>query len=256
MKFRHINSLTGFLLLALGAIATAQEAPDLLGEWTFSVKGQEPDPRCGALVHEGTLTIERKITPRAYRGKVRVEESSEKCRGSQTASSSATIRVKDYVVTVEYDEEGWPKDKLLYDGDTMEGSRGDGTVTFWDRVAEDAAEQGPTTEQLAELEAFLEQVEPELNASLSDQFLANLEKNLVKSGLAEDEAAQVAEQTISRMTACMLDELRASVLAQEVPIGQVLAQQNVSIVFNPQAMDMKTNECVQDASWNAGVRIR
>ena len=233
-----------------------QDAPDLLGEWSYAAKGHEPDARCGAIVHKGVLTIERKITPRAYRGKVRVEESSEKCRGTQTGSSGATIRVKDNVVSVEYDEDGWPKDRLLYEGDSMEGSRGNGVVTFWERVTEDAAGQGPTTKQLAELETFLEQVEPALNSSLSEQFLANLEKNLVKSGLTEDEAAQVAEQTMARMTSCMLEELRESVVAQEVPIEQVLAQQNVSVVFNPQAIDIKTNECVQDASWNAGVRVR
>ena len=248
--------LTIIGLIVLNAPVLAEEVPDLLGDWTFMVKGYEPDARCGAIVHEGILTIERKITPRAYRGKVRVEESSEKCRGTQAGSSGATVRVKDNVVSVEYDEDGWPKDRLLYEGDSMEGSRGNGVVTFWERVAEDDAGQGPTTQQLAELETFLEQVEPELNSSLSEQFLGNLEKNLVKSGLTENEAAQVAEQTMARMTSCMLEELRDSVIAQEVSIDQVLAQQNVSVVFNPQAIDMKTNECVQDASWNAGVRIR
>ena len=256
MKFCCFFVLSFAGMLGPGGSAIAQDSPDLLGEWTYTARGHEPDPRCGAVVHEGVLIIERKITPRAYRGKVRLEESSENCRGTQTGTSGATIRVRDNVVSIEYDEDGWQKDRLLYDGDTMEGSRGNGVVTFWDRVTEDAAAEGPTTEQLAELETFLEQVKPELESSLNDQFLTNLEKNLGNSGLSAEEASQVAEQTISRMTSCMLDELRRSVVAQEVPIGQVLGRQDVSVVFNPQAIDIKTNECVQDASWNAGVRIR
>ena len=248
--------LTSVLLLSFALTALAQESPDLLGSWTFTVKGYEPDPRCGEVVHEGVLDIERKITARAYRGKVRTEQSTEKCRGSQLDSSSATIRVKDNVVTVEYDEDGWEKDRLLYDGDTMEGSRGKGIVTFWERQADGADDDAPTPEQLADLETFLGQVGPELNAALSEQYLANLEKNLGRTGLTDDEASQVAVQTISRMTDCMIEELRKSVLAQEIPIGKVLEQQNSSIVFNPQAMSPQTEQCVEDASWNAGVRIR
>lgn len=248
--------LISVMLLSVGMAAMAQEPGDLLGTWTFTVKGHEPHPRCGKVVHEGVLQVERKITARAYRGKVRTEESFENCQGNQTNSSSATIRVKDRVVTIEYDDDGWEKDRLLLDDNTMEGSRGNGITTYWARDMDGSADNSPTAEQLADLDAFLQQVEPELTSSLSQQYLANLEKNLTKTGLTDDEAAQVAEQTIARMSACMIEELRESVLAQEIPVGQVLEQQNVAIVFNPQAIDVQTNECVQDASWNAGVRIR
>ena len=58
------------------------------------------------------------------------------------------------------------------------------------------------------------------------------------------------------MTSCMLVELRNAVDAQEIPVESILEQQDVAVIFNPESMDMRANACVQDAAWNAGVRIR
>jgi hypothetical protein len=247
--------LAWLMIFGLVNAAFAQDSPDLLGSWAFTVKGRQADPRCGERIETGVLDIERKITPRAYRGKVRTVESSKRCPGSETNRSGATIRVKDDVVTVEYDEDGWAKDRLLLKGNIMEGSRGDGITTRWERAAQSTGD-APTAQQLADLENFLTRIEPELKASLEEQFFDNLEKNLARTGLTGEEASQVAGQTIERMTECMLEELRISVLARKLPIAQVLAQQNLSVVFNPQAMDVQTKQCVEDTSSNAGVRIR
>ena len=76
------------------------------------------------------------------------------------------------------------------------------------------------------------------------------------TGLSGEEAAQVADLTIERMNSCMLGELRTAVEAQEIPVEKILEEQNVAVVFNPQSVDMRANACIQDAAWNAGVRIR
>lgn len=244
------------LLLATTPEIQAQGGPDLLGDWALTVTGEEGDSRCGEIEHTGVLKVERQITARAYRGSLRIERSAEKCRGSEASSSDVTLRVKDDVVTLSYDEDGWDDDRLLFKGDTMEGSRGGGITTRWRRLDDTASGGAPTSEQLADLDAFLRQVEPDLTAALNEQYLENLQKNLARTGLTEEEAAQVAEQTISRLGDCMLETIRGSVLAQEIPVRQILEQQNVSVVFNPQAMNMQSNQCIEDASWNAGVRIR
>ena len=178
----------------LNAVVSAEADPDLLGSWLLTVAGEEADPRCGAIRHTGVLQIERQITPRAYRGNLRFDRTSERCRGSETRSSSVTVRVRDDVVTLAYDEEGWEEDRLLYKGDSMEGSRGGGITTHWKRPASGVAGDAPTAEQLAQLDAFLGQIQPELTSALEDQYLQNLEKSLGKSGLSEAEAEQVAAQ--------------------------------------------------------------
>lgn len=238
------------------SLAAAQDAPDLLGTWTFEVDGLEPHPQCGESRQSGTLEIERQVTARAYRGRIRAEDSYENCRGAQTTESLVTVRVKDDGrVTIEYDEEGLEIERLTFGDGGMKGSRGKGVSTLWERMPEQVSE-GPTDEQIAALDEFLATVEPDLTSTLRSEYRENLRKNLARTGLSGEEAGQVADLTIERMTSCMLAELRDAVEAQEIPVEKVLEEQNVAVVFNPQSMDMRANACIQDAAWNAGVRIR
>lgn len=236
--------------------ALAQEGDDLLGTWTFQVDGLDPHPQCGESLQTGTLEVERKVTARAYRGRVRVEDTYEDCRGSQTTESLVTIRLKDDgLVTIEYDQEGMEIERLRLEGGAMTGSRSNGVTTSWQRQADDVA-AGPSVEQIAALNTFLERVEPDLAQSLRSEYREQLRQNLVRTGLTGEEAGQVADLTIDRMTSCMLLELRNAVEAQEIPVESILERQDVAMIFNPESMDMRANACVQDAAWNAGVRIR
>jgi hypothetical protein len=243
------------LAIAPGAVI-AQGASDLTGTWAFTVSGLEPHPRCGTSIQQGVLEVERRVTEIAYRGRIRAEDSYENCQGAQISTSMVTIRLKnDNLVTLEYDEEGWEMDRLrLVDG-VMRGSRGKGVSTLWERVGDEGS-GALSAEQLAALEAFLAAVEPDLAATLGQEYTPTLVKSLRRTGLDEGEAAQVAAQTVSRMTSCMLVELRKAVVAQEIPVAEVLEQQDVTVVFDPQSVDMRANTCIQDAAWNAGVRIR
>jgi hypothetical protein len=244
------------LIVLATSLSAAQDASDLLGTWTFQVDGLEPHPQCGESVQTGMLEIERQVTARAYRGRVRAEDSYEKCAGTQATESTVTVRVKeDGRVTIDYDEEGLEMERLRFSNGGMTGSRGKGVSTSWERLPEEVSE-GPTAEQITALDAFLATVEPDLASTLRNEYRENLRKNLVRTGLSGEEAGQVADLTIERMTSCMLAELRSAVEAQEVPVEKVLEEQNVAVVFNPQATDMRANACIQDAAWNAGVRIR
>ncbi len=244
------------ILIASLAPAAAQDVDDLLGTWTFEVDGLEPHAQCGESVQTGTLEVERKVTARAYRGRIRAEDSYEKCRGTQTTESTVTVRVKDDgLVTIDYDEDGFEIERLRLNDGEMTGSRSKGVSTRWERLP-DQVEAGPTAEQIAALDAFLAKVTPDLATSLRSEYRENLRKNLVRTGLSGEEAGQVADLTIDRMTSCMVTELRNAVEAQEIPVEEILEEQNVQVIFNPQAMDMRANACIQDAAWNAGVRIR
>ena len=244
-----------FLVTCLAPVL-AQETDDLLGTWTFNVEGLEPHPQCGESLQTGTLHVERKVTARAYRGRIRAEDSYEKCEGMQATESMVTVRLKDDgLVTIDYDEEGFEMERLRLKDGAMTGSRGKGVKTSWERLPEQVAE-GPTAEQIAALDTFLSQVEPDLVSSLRGEYREKLRKNLVDTGLNGEEAGQVADLTIDRMTSCMLGELRQAAEAQEIPVEKILDEQNVAVIFNPQAMDMRANACIQDAAWNAGVRIR
>jgi hypothetical protein len=248
--------LTLALLILLGYSASAQELPDLLGQWDYVLKGMEPHPQCGEATIVGELVIERKITARAYRGRARGEQTWEKCPGVTVTESAATIRIKDgNLVTIDYDEEGWTMDRLRVDGGKMDGDHGDGVTSQWVR-ADEVGGTDLTEEQIAELGEFLVEVEPELEAELSKMFRERLEKSLYKSGLSEEESSQVAGLTMTRMTSCMVEAIRESVLRFEMPIEQVLAGQNMALLFNPKNPDPLVAECVEDAEWNAGVRIR
>jgi len=252
MALRHLFVLT--LLYASGTLA--QGDPDLLGTWTFDVAGLEPHAQCGQSIQKGVLTVERRITARAYRGNVQVEDSYEKCQGTQTSESKVTVRVKDDLVTLEYDEDGWEMERLRLADSVMKGERGDGVTTLWQRLPQLAAPEPPTAEQLAALDAFLARMEPELSTKLSAEYRKRLFSSLQNTGLDQVEAGQVADLTIERMTDCMLELMRAEVVAREIPVEKILEEDNVTVIFNPQNVDLRSIQCIDDASWNAGVRIR
>ena len=245
------------ILVGVASTVAAQEVPDLLGKWTYTVSGLEMHAQCGPSTDTGELIIERKIAARAYRGRERGERSYEKCKGANVMESSATIRFKEGdLVTVDYDEEGWEMKRLRYVDGELTGIAGGGVSSRWVRADQQGEDSGPTPQQLADLDEFLEQVRPELSATLKVEYFENLRRNLWKSGLSSEDSVQVAGVTVERMTSCMIDMMRESVMAQEIPVDQILEQQNVAVIFDPRSVDMRSNTCVQDAAWNAGVPIR
>ena len=253
MKLRLIFAILSSCLIS--AAMAQDELPDLLGQWDYVVEGQEAHPQCGEAIQVGELVVERKIAARAWRGKARGEQSFENCPGITVTVSAATIRIKDgNLITIDYDEDGWSMDRLrLVDG-VMNGEYGNGVTSRWVWAEEDDARL--SEEQLAELEEFLGEVEPELKAELGKLFTERLEKNLLKTGLNQSESGQVAALTVTRMTSCMTMALRESVLKYEMPLEQVLAGQSAAFIFNPQDPDPLIAECIDAAERNAGVRIR
>ncbi len=249
--------LTFVILVSLSCSAVAQEVPDLLGKWTYTVSGLEPHARCGRGNETGELIVERKVAARAYRGKARVEQSYEKCPGSQFQESTATVRVKGNLITVDYDEDGWSKERLrLVDG-VMTGDDGKGVSTRWERAVDTAPDDDSLNEeQLAELEEFLDLVEPRILESLSDEYTKALQKGLGKTGLEDEDAADVADLTLERMSACMVDMIRKEAITQQVPLGEILKYDSTIKGFNPKGVDFRGLDCVDDAFMNAGVRIR
>ena len=178
------------------------------------------------------------------------------CPGTDASERSATIRVKDgNLVTIDYDEDGWLMVRVRYVDGTMSGDVGNGVSVTWERLEEQSDDGGLTEEQLAELDEFIGALEPELSSALGDEFSEKYRKYLYKSGLSESDASQVADLTVERMTSCMLNMMRESVVVQEVPIEQILTQRGVALIFDPNNVDSRTEECIQDAERNAGIRI-
>jgi len=250
--------LSLFLGIGVACSVLAQdEPPDMLGLWSFEVSGVEAHPRCGEAINTGEMDIYRKIAARAYRANVRAEQSYEKCPGSQFQETTATVRVKDNLITVDYDEDGWSMDRLrLVDG-VMTGDNGKGVSTRWERAVDSTPDDDSLSEeQLAELEEFLDLVEPRILESLSDEYTKVLQKGLGKTGLEDADAAGVAELTLERMSACMVDMIRKEAITQQVPLGEILKYDSTIRGFNPKGVDFRGLECVDDAFMNAGVRIR
>jgi len=254
MKLSLIFAILSSCLIS--AAMAQDELPDLLGQWDYVLEGQEAHPQCGEAIHVGALVVERKIAARAWRGKARGEQSYEKCPGMSVTESAATIRIKDdNLVTVDYDEDGWSMDRLrLVDG-VMNGEYGNGVTSRW-VWADEEDDAGLSEDQMAELEEFLGEVEPELESELGKLFSERLEENLQKTGLNQSESGQVAGLTVTRMTSCMITAIRESVLLYEMPLEQVLAGQGAAFILDPQDPDPRIAECIDAAEWNAGVRIR
>ena len=256
MKLSLIFAILSSCLIS--AAMAQDELPDLLGHWDYVVGGQEAHPQCGEAIHVGDLVVERKITARAWRGRARGEQSYEKCPGTRVTESAATIRIKDSnLVTIDYDEDGWSMDRLrLVDG-VMTGDNGKGVSTRWERAVDSTPDDDSLSEeQLAELEKFLGLVEPRIMESLSVEYAKALQKGLGKTGLEDADAAGVAELTLERMSACMVDMIRKEAITQQVPLGEILKYDSTIRGFNPKGVDFRGLDCVDDAFMNAGVRIR
>lgn len=252
-----LSLILAILSSCLVSAAMAQELPDMTGVWTYTASGMEAHPRCGEAISTGEVDIHRKITARAYRANVRTEQSYEKCPGSLFKETTATVRVKDNLITIDYDEDGWEKDRLrLVDGE-MTGEDGKGVSTHWVRaVVTGADDDSLSEEQLAELETFLALLGPRILESLDEEYAKALQKGLGRTGLEEEDAAGVAELTLERMSDCMVDMIRKEAITQQVPLGEILKYDSTIRGFNPKDVEFRGLDCVDDAFMNAGVRIR
>jgi len=244
-------------LFVLPGTVVGQEEADMLGKWTFTATGIPDDPRCGALSSGGEMKVERKITARAYRGSVRSYRSSERCKGRLITESAVTVRIRDNKVSIDYDEEGWVQDSLVLNGSVMTGTNEKGVVVEWNKQVA-VQDQVPMTSEadMSELETVLAEIKPLLTSELRSEFGRRLQKGVERSGLSEEEAGQVVDRTLERMTSCVLDSVRETMRVQNVPLDGSVANRNAGLVLDPRRMDFKSMECIQDAGQNAGVTIR
>lgn len=249
--------LLSLIVVSPGAHVFAQQLPDMLGTWAFEVEGIDPHPQCGEGILKGVMDVERKITPRAYRGIVRTENAYENCEASMLSQSAVTVRVRDAdTITVSYDEDGWPMHKLFLKDGIMTGTTQDGLTMRWMRD-HGGADIRPSEQQLAELDAFLGQIEPQVSGSLHDFYYELISKALDRTGgLDAEEAGQVTGTMVSHMTDCMMDQVRRSALAGQIPVSQIMQGRNATLMFDPQAEEFIGDECVENAASNAGIRLR
>jgi len=241
------------MALVLSGLASAQDAPDLLGSWTFEIIVAEPDQRCGEMRTIGEMNVTKKITARAYRGHTRSHHQTERCGKIGFADSDFTLRIRDNKVTIEYDEEeGWASDTLLLDGKEMTGADEEG-IEF--RFVKQEAETVVAVEiDMTELNQFLDELAPGFNKELRAEYGTKMLQNLRRTGLSREEAKQVATKTVERMTDCVMDLVREEVVAMNVPLEKVKQNQK-SLLMQPEDVDYREIECVYDTALNAGVVI-
>ena len=244
-------------VLLLGGISAslplhAQDTPDLLGTWTQTATLPETDQRCGERTLSGTLSVTRKITARAYRGSARMMVSYRRCQGSVNMSDF-TLRVSDGDVSIDYDSDGWTGETLVLDGTKLTGKDADGSDVEWvKQVQDDAAAQMDS----GKLDEYLSGLAPEFRKELRLQFRRNLLINLERTGLSTKEAEDVADQTLDRMTSCVVDMVRDQVTAQHIPIDELISNPSAHVYFNPKSIDYRQVDCIYAAALNAGVVIR
>ena len=244
-------------VLLLGGISAslpthAQETPDLLGTWTQTATLPATDQRCGERTLSGTLSVTKKITARAYRGNARMMVSYRRCQGSIN-ESDFTLRVSDDAISIDYDSDGWTGETLSLEGTKLTGKDADGSDVEWVKEAEDDA--GAEIDY-ARLDEYLNGLAPELRKELRLQFRRNLLINLERTGLSTKEAEDVADQTLDRMTSCVVGMVRDQVTAQHIPIDELISDPDAQILFNPKAIDYRQVDCIYAAALNAGVAIR
>ena len=248
-----LRCTAGFALLVISLAALAQQPGDLLGRWTFEIQGEE-DQRCGAQKTVGEMHVSKKITARAYRGSTTTQAVTERCGALGRDESGFTLRVRDTKVEIEYDNDLWPSDSLTLDGDTMSGFDSAGNAMEFSRKVE----QPPTVSdaELAKLDEFLQGLAPEFSTALRAEFGQKMLQNLRRTGLSRDESIQVATQTVERMTDCILAMAREDIIAQALPIDDLLADQSTTVLLQPENIDYREIECIYEAAQNAGVVIR
>ena len=231
----------------------AQGSPDLLGKWTFEV-AEPDDPRCGASTMVGEMDVRKKITARAYRGSTTVRSITERCGKVSESDSGFTMRVREDRVSIEYDEESWTSDSLVFDGERLSGFDSAGTPMQFVRLAVTVKE--PEPEELAALETFLQGLKPELSREIRTEFGQDMLQNLRRTGLTREESIQVATQTVERMADCVLDMARAEILEKNLSIDDVINGRETTVLLQPENLDYREVECVYEAAQNAGVVIR
>lgn len=246
-----------YVLLFGGASAAnpahAQDAPDLLGAWTLDATLPAADERCGDRSVSGMLSVTKKITARAYRGSTRIMTTTARCRGGSIDESDFTLRVHDDEVSIEYDNEGWAEETLALEGTKLSGKDAQGNAMEWMKQAEqDAAAEI----DYSKLDEMLVELAPDFRKELRLQFRRNLLLNLERTGLSTKEAEQVADQTLDRMTSCVIDMVREQVTARQVPVDKLFSGQNAYIYFDPKSIDYRKMDCIYAAALNAGVVIR
>lgn len=244
-----------FLVLSclLPGFALAQEAADLLGHWTFEIQ-EADDRRCGASKTLGEMHVSKKITARAYRGTMTVRSVTERCGKVSESDSGFTLRVRERNVSVEYDDESWTSDSLVFGGDRMSGYDSAGTPMEYVRQTMNLPERSET--DLAALDEFLDGLVPDLNRELRAEFGQTMLENLRRTGLSREESIQVATQTVARMTDCVIDLARAEIIQKDLPIDDVVNGRNTTVLLQPENIDYRQIECIYEAAQNAGVVIR
>jgi hypothetical protein len=245
--------IAAILSWVAAATALAQEASDLLGKWRFEV-AEPDDRRCGASRTLGEMHVTKKITARAYRGSTRVRSVTERCGQVSESDSGFTLRVRDSRVSIEYDNESWTSDSLVFDGERLSGFDSAGTPMEFLRQA--AVKSEPAPEELAALETFLQSLKPELSRQIRAEFGQDMLQNLRRTGLTREESVQVATQTVDRMADCVLELARAEILDKNLPIDDVVNGKNRTVLLQPENLDYREIECVYEAALNAGVVIR
>ena len=206
------------------------------------------------LALDSEMEVTKKITARAYRGLTKTQAMSDRCGAIDFDESGFTLRVRDTKVTIEYDNELWTSDSLVLDGDTLTGYDSAGNAMEFLRKVEQPA--AVSDADLARLDEFLLGLAPEFSTALRAEFGQKMLRNLRRTGLSRDESIQVATQTVERMTDCILTMAREEIMAQSLPIDDILADPNATILLQPENIDYREIECIYEAAQNAGVVIR
>lgn len=252
-----LQTFFAILSVSLGTgqigIANSEPPADLVGRWLMEGTSPAASERCGARSVKAELLITKKITARAYRGTINSQETYENCPGTRTLTSGLTLRVRDNAISIEYDEDGWHKDSLLLQGDTMIGADKGGTQTTWTKQLEDLNTEPEI--DLAALDEYLASLAPEYTKALRSEFGATMLQNLRRTGLSREESIEVATNTLDRMTECVLGLVRDEVLAKSIPVETLKRDPGAVKMLKPAEVDYRKVPCVHDAASNAGVMI-
>lgn len=241
-----------FLTLPIVPLVWAQDDQDLTGTWVFETTTEAMVEKCGERKLRGELTITRKITARAYRGRVFTQESTTNCVDVSNNSSELTLRIRDDDVTLDYDKDGWYRESFTLDGNTLTGKAG--VETTW--VKQQVAKAGTEGPYAAEIDEYLDGIRQEFYEDLGDQYGTNILRNLRRTGLDSERAREVTGKTLERMTDCILDMAREKLISLDMPLEQLLVSHKAKVIMQPRNMDYRDHECIHDAAMNAGVVIR
>jgi len=244
------------LLIAVTAVARAQDTHDLVGEWAFTGSGFPTSDRCGDVMLSGRLLVTKKITVRAYRGKFDVRETTSKCRSVLARSSEVTLRIKGDKVSIEYDDDGWESDSLVLSRSEMTGKRSNGVETLWIKQTHASDVRSLTSREVSELDELFRALEPDFAAELRRRLGRRIRAAIEKSGVDSKKAKVMSDQTLNRMAACAVVSLKKQVRAKPESLEQILVRGRYAPAINPRSVDYAKMECIQAAALNVGVIIR